>query len=386
MIVIITDAAPSANSSTSREVQDFIDVCKLNGSPISVIHPSKSHEDFYLDVNYSITCKPIFYKSNNLILRLISEVLIALVLSIKILIRRRLTLNVTKILFISPSIFIVFPSVILKKITKSHLYLILRDMFPYWLVDIGKLNEGSIVFKLFKKIADFQMNSSSFIGVESNNSLDFFLKKYPQHSGKAEILWNWMTTEKVFDMPIKDGAPTKVIYAGSLGEAQGVDSFLALLKHWQKRSDIELHMVGRGIGIKKLINFSIVNNINNFYIHSEVESKNFDNFISQYDIGLFFLRHDLNASNIPGKFMSYVMNGLPVLGVINPKNELIYLVNSNELGYLDSSGSVRNFLNGADAMIKKYQDKFFSREKIQEKASIYFSTQHTYQKIMRLEK
>jgi glycosyltransferase involved in cell wall biosynthesis len=305
----------------------------------------------------------------------------ALILSIKILSARRSAFTVSKILFISPSVFMVFPSVILKKITKAQIYLILRDMFPFWLVDIGRLNGESIVFKFLKKIADFQMNSSNFIGVESNNSLHFFLKMYPQYSNKAEVLWNWITTKKVRDIPIRNGEPIKVVYAGSLGEAQGVDNFLELMRHWQKRSDVELHMVGRGTGVKKLINFLTANDIKNFYIHSEVDVKNFDNFISQYDIGLFFLRHDLNASNIPGKFMSYVMNGLPILGAVNPNNELVNLVKLNELGYLDSSGSVENFLNGADAMITKYQEKLFSKEKIQTRSSIYFSTQNAYKKV-----
>lgn len=384
MIILITDAAPSANSSTSREIQDFIDICKANGLSIAVIYPAKNYKDRYIGLDYSVTCKPIFYKSSNLILRLISEVLIALVLSIKIFIKGSPKLTVSKILYISPSIFNIFPAVILKKLTRAELYLILRDMFPYWLVDIGKLNANGLIFKIFKKIANFQMSSSNFIGVESNNSLSIFLEKYPQYSCKTEILWNWITTKKVNDIPIKDGVPIKVIYTGSLGEAQGVEIFLALMKHWKERSDIELHMVGRGVGVRELIDFSIANNVKNFYTHSQVDSKAFDNYLSEYDIGLFFLRHDLNASNIPGKFMGYVMNGLPVLGAVNPNNELISFVNLNELGYLDSSGKISNFLNGADEIIKKYQGNGFSRVKIQKRSSRYFSTQNAYEKIMRL--
>lgn len=332
MIALITDAAPSANSSTSREVQDFTDICKVNFCPIVLIYPSKDVEDKYIGAHHSITCRPIFYKSNNVFLRFISEAFIALMISIKITLAPQTNLNISKIIFISPSIFNIFPSLILKYRTKADLYLMLRDMFPFWLVDIGKIKDGSLIFAFLKVFADFQMNSSTYIGVESRKSLNFFLEKYPQHFQKTEVLWNWMTTKKVKDREFVNREPIRVIYAGSIGEAQGVDNFIALLNHWKDRKDIEIHILGRGIGVKKLLLFSKDRGIKNLFTHEPIDVMRFDEFLLNYDIGLFFLRHDLMASNIPGKFMSYVMNGLPVLGSVNPGNELTSFVIQNGLG------------------------------------------------------
>lgn len=382
MIVLITDAAPSAKSSTSREVQDFVDICNLNSTPISVIYPSKNNEDIYMGVEYSITCQPIFYKSNNLIFRLISEVLMALMLSIKILVKGTFRTNISKIIYISPSIFNIVPALLLKKITRVDIYLILRDMFPFWLVDIGKLNSKSITFKLLKMIADLQMSASNYIGVESKSSLNVFLKKYPMYESKTEILWNWITTKKVKDIVVKESMPIRVVYAGSLGEAQGIDHFIALIQYWKNRADIEIHILGRGVGIKKLINYAVAHNIKNFYINDQVELNEFDDFLSNFNIGLLFLNYDLKSSNIPGKFMSYVMNGLPVLGAVNPGNDLISFVRLNELGYLDSSGSENNFLDSADNMIREYKANKFSRKNIQNSSVEYFSTQKAYEKII----
>jgi glycosyltransferase involved in cell wall biosynthesis len=383
MIALITDAAPSANSSTSREVQDFTDICKANNCQIVLIYPSKDREDKYMGGSFSITCRPIFYKSNNLFLRLISEVYIALMISIKIMLIDRSKLRVSKVIFISPSIFNIFPSVIFKKMSRADLYLVLRDMFPFWMVDIGKIKEGSIAFLIFKKLADLQMKSSTFIGVESKNSLNFFLEKYPEYTNKTEILWNWISTKKKQDSEFINRKIIKVIYAGSIGEAQGVSNFIALVNHWKHRNDIEVHIFGRGVGLRSLQLFAKNQDVNNLFVHQQVAGKIFDECLKEYDVGLFFLRHDLRASNIPGKFMSYVMNGLPVLGSVNPENELISFVALNGLGYLDSSGVEKNFLDYADMIINDVKSKKFSSQIIQMRSLRYFSTQRAFEQIMK---
>ena len=382
-MILVTDAAPSVNSSTSREVADFVQECNKGKCPIVLVHPAQKTSDKYVGVDYSITCRPVFYKSSNLYLRLLSELFISLSLVVKVVFTSKKILRSKKIVYISPSIFNLLPSLVLRKKSKSGIYLMLRDMFPYWLVDADLLKEQSVYFKLFKKVADFQMRACDVIGVESGKSLEFFLEKYPECINKTEILRNWITTKEIQNDGRYEKSQIRLIYAGSIGEAQGVDNFTALLMHWKERTDVEIHISGRGSQIRYLVNFADENDIGNFYVHEQVESAKFDDFLRQYDVGLFFLRHDLHASNIPGKFMSYVMNGLPVLGAVNPENELVTFVTENNLGYLDWSGANENFIDCADRMVLDFIDNKFSKKTIQKCSSEHFSTAKAFEQISR---
>lgn len=378
-LVLITDASPSINSSTSREVFDLVNEFKQQNHSLFLIYPCVNHIDRYSSDDESITCRPIFYKSKNLKLRFVSEIYISLCLSIKILFYRK-KIKTKNILCISPSIFLVFPSLLLKKINRGFLYLMLRDMFPCWLADAGIIKKESLIFIFLKKIADLQMRSADRIGVESEKSKSIFLDRYPSCIRKAEVLLNWITTA-----PVKRRSTgktkLKLIYAGSIGQAQGVKFFKALLMHLRNNNQVDICLVGRGNRLNEIQNFVIDNSISNFQLLPQVASKNFDDFLRGFDIGLFFLNPDLRASNIPGKFMSYVMNGLPVLGAVNQDNELISMVSENRLGYLDSSGKVDKFLYFSDILISEVREGKFDSVAIRERSSEFFSTQNAVKQL-----
>ena len=57
----------------------------------------------------------------------------------------------------------------------------------------------------------------------------------------------------------------------------------------------------------------------------------------QCDIGLITLNLDHSTHNIPGKFISYLLSGLPVVAITNQGNDLIEIINKNSLGVAFSS-------------------------------------------------
>lgn len=383
MLALITDAAPSANSSTAREVVDLVRLCEEKKVPLLLIHPSRSPEDVFSQNALRINCNPPFYKSKNNILRLVSELYTALFFSLKILITPKNKLNLSIIALISPSVFNFMAAAALKKKTNAPIYLILRDMFPFWLIDANVLKENGVVFKFLKYFADRQMMSADYIGVESQKSLEIFSNYYPLYKNKAEILWNWYTPLQVQVDSRRRKDLVKLIYAGSIGYAQGLEHFLALIEHWKNRSDVEVHFAGRGKYLENIISYRSKNNIINFYVHEEVKSDLFEKFLGQFDIGLFFLNHNIEMSSIPGKFMSYVSNGIPVLGSVNKSNELISIVDENNFGILDCSGDIKKFLRSADEIINQYKGGGFSKIEIQEKSQIYFSTSRVLKQILK---
>ncbi len=374
---ILTDAAPSANSSTSREVADLIDECNAKNVVVSVYHPKLFPNDNYTEAFSRTTCRGLFYKNKRLALRFISEVSMSTSLTASILFKAGNAEKIDLLLWISPSIFNLLPAFILKKRNGAKIYLMLRDMFPYWAANIGIISRKGVVFKLLKTIADAQMSLADRIGVESSRSLEIFKSIYPQHCQKVEILRNWITVKSNTSNRAANVADRiiRIIYAGNIGLAQGVDHFIALLGFLKDKKDIEVHFVGRGNALGKLVAFSEQEKISNFYLHEPIPFAEFDSFLVNFDMGLVFLDFNIHASNIPGKAMSYLMNGLPVLGSINPGNELEIFVHENKLGCLDSSGNVNNFFSKIDCMVTNYRLGKYQSIEIKKKAEMYFSTQ-----------
>ena len=54
---------------------------------------------------------------------------------------------------------------------------------------------------------------------------------------------------------------------------------------------------------------------------------------AQCDFGLVFLDPRHQTHNIPGKFISYMQYGLPVLACINEGNDLFEIIRTNRVGH-----------------------------------------------------
>ena len=364
----------------------MIDECQSQNVSVNVYHPALFPNDTYSRAHVQTSCTGFFYKHKRLPLRFLSEVFISIFLAFTILFDSRKNAKTDVVLWISPSIFNVLPAYVLKARNGTKIYLMLRDMFPQWAANIGIISRKGLAYKFFKMVADRQMNIADRIGVESSGALEFLRSIYPQHMHKVEILRNWIVVkeckiDKVENLA--DGA-VKIIYAGNIGFAQGIDHFIGLLDFLKDRQDVEFHFVGRGEAVDDILAYVDSKGIKNFFQHDPIPFADFDQFLVNFDIGLVFLSHQIRTSNVPGKAMSYLMTGLPVLGAINPENELESFVNTNQLGQLDSSGDVDQLLVKADRMIADYRLGKYKASEIKQKSEIHFSAATALNQIVNL--
>lgn len=382
-LIIITDAAPSANSSTTREIVDICNECKRNGIATHVYAARLLPSEKYTASQNGTYLKPPFYKSQNLILRFISENILGLSLAAKYILLHKNKSDITNVLWISPSIFNIYLAVAIKITSNASIYLALRDMFPHWLVNIGRLDGRSIIYRFLNLIADFQMAISTTIGVESDKSKELFLELYPKYATKCEVLYNWMESEPLVGTEKYIRNPVRFVYAGNLGQAQGITSLQVLLEYFSNSSEVEFHFIGRGEGFLELAHLKNTLKSNNIFLHEPLPVTKIDNFIRQFHIGLVFLRSDLRASNIPGKAMGYLLNGLPVFGSVNPENDLPKIIGNNDLGYIDISGNPSMIVQSAKTVISNYRLNNYSPDSIRFKSVALFSPSTALNKIMK---
>jgi len=372
-LLIITDAAPSANSSTSREVVDLIDECNRSDVATHIYSAWAFSGDIYQKATSGRYSKTLFYKSQNFILRFISENFLGVVLALKYLMSHKNKNDITNVLWISPSVFNIYLALAVRLTTNAKIYLMLRDIFPYWLASIGRLNPHGLIYAFLNMFARFQSKIAHTVGVESDRSLEIFKRLFPADFTKCEVLHNWMSTTPLEHVKNEVDSTVKFLYAGSLGLAQGHQLLIELIQNYKNSIDVEFHMIGKGEGFTILRQLKISSQLNNLWFHEELSLDKIDSFTRKFDIGLVFLDNDLDASNIPGKAMGYMLNGLPVFGSVNPGNDLPKLLEENDLGMLDISGDVSTFLKGAKEMLQRYRKAKYSRNQIRNSSMSLFS-------------
>lgn len=214
-------------------------------------------------------------------------------------------------------------------------YLIIRDIFPDWAVDLGLMRPG-IVYRMFRMIARQQYRVADVIGVQSPGNLSYF----EGLSGKdriIEVLANWLDFPADVTCSIRvDRTPLAgrkiFVYAGNMGVAQDMGSLVDLAAMKRNRTDIGFLFVGRGSEVKRLRDRAEELGLVNVFFHDEIDPDEIPDLYRQCDAGIVALDPRHRSHNIPGKFLTYMQNGLPVFAVVNPGNDLAALVRSEAVG------------------------------------------------------
>lgn len=250
------------------------------------------------------------------------------------------------VVWYSPSIFFGPLVRALKKESNCNSYLILRDIFPEWAVDMGLMGRG-LPYLFFKAVADYQYSVADMIGVQSPGNLAYFNGASNQSKQRIEVLQNWLE-----DMPA-DGcsinlaktmlAGRKVfVYAGNMGVAQGMDILLDLADRLQSRKDIGFLFVGRGRDAKRLAKDANSRELGNVLFCDEIDPDEIPGLYAQCAVGLVALDPRHKSHNVPGKFLTYMQSGLPVLAKINAGNDLAGIIRREKVGSVCENGDVRS--------------------------------------------
>lgn len=250
------------------------------------------------------------------------------------------------VVYYSPSIF--FGSLV-KKIKKKcacKSYLILRDLFPQWAIDAGMIKEKSLITRYFRFFEWINYKNSDSLGLMSSKNLELFKSIHPKLLS-SHVLYNWASTEPYSGnlttnirnkLELKD----KVIffYGGNIGHAQDMANLIRLAKGCKEYEKAHFLFVGQGDEVSLIKGLVNEWGLNNVTILPSVSQTEFREILSVVDVGLFSLAKNHTAHNFPGKILGYMVQSLPILGSVNPGNDLQPIVNEANAG--------RVFINGED--------------------------------------
>lgn len=241
------------------------------------------------------------------------------------------------VVWYSPTIFFGRAAAWLKKKSACPSYLIIRDIFPEWAVDLGLMSRGGLVHRFFKYFERVQYEAADTIGVQSPAGLPYFAEWKKQPGRRLEVLQNWLAPAKNVGCSISIAESSLAgrrifVYAGNMGTAQGMDMVLGLAERMRNRENIGFLLVGRGSDVARLKVIVADKGLQNVLFHDEIEPREVPGLLAQCHVGLVMLDPRHKTHNVPGKFLTYMQAGLPVLARINDGNDLAELIAEEGVG------------------------------------------------------
>ena len=259
------------------------------------------------------------------------------------------------VVWYAPSI---FHGPLASALTKSSAckgYLIIRDIFPEWAVDMGLMGRG-LPYRFFDAVARYQYAVADFIGVQTPGNQSYFAEWMRKPGRRLEVLQNWL------DKPAQQRCSIRVeqtplagrkvfVYAGNMGVAQGMDILLDLAARLQSRDDVGFLFVGRGSDAQRLRTAAQTRGLSNVLFFDEVDPDEIPDLYAQCSVGLVALDPRHKSHNIPGKFLTYMQSGLPVLANVNAGNDLAGLIRSEGVGQVCESHRLEDLVQLAHTLL-----------------------------------
>lgn len=271
----------------------------------------------------------------------------------------------------------------IKKRDGALTYLMLKDIFPQNSVDLGIINEKSLIHKYFKRKEMKLYEISDFIGCMSKENRKYLLdNNFQLDDKKVEILPNTISPIKNIDESLdlnklrsKYDIPTdKVVYVygGNLGKPQGIEFLIECLEKNESNEDTFILIVGSGTEYNKLNKAFEKFNFKNSKLMNYIPKSEYDLLIKACDVGLIFLNNKFTIPNFPSRLLSYMDVGIPVISATDTSTDIGKIMEEGSFGISCLSNDVESF----NQALKTLKDKTL-REKMGKNAREFLLNNYT---------
>ena len=244
----------------------------------------------------------------------------------------------------------------------TYIYLIVRDMFPQWIIDQGLIKEKSIPAHFFRHYEKLNYDASDCIGVQSQANMEVFSAKFPDYHN-VKILRNWAATSALpseewnKEFLVENNLKDKVIffYGGNTGHAQDMENIMRLAKNLRSVSEAHFLIIGQGDEFNLIQSLKSQWKLDNVMILPSISQTEFRSILAVIDIGLFSLAYNHTAHNFPGKLLGYMVESKPILGSVNPGNDLSAKINCSNAGFVYTNGDDKLLADTAIMLVRDFK-------------------------------
>ena len=389
-LLLIADAFPPMRTSAAIHMHELAVELHRQGHRVSVLIPingvhkgvsvKRTHEYQLIEVG-ALNSKCVGY-----IRRVFAEFINPFLIFSRVKNSDALPKKFNGVIWYSPSIF--FGPLVKRFARKFECssYLILRDIFPKWALDLGLMKKG-INYFILRCVENYQYNVADVIGIQSPGNTTYFSALPISIQSKIEVLWTWISSDLIAPCSIDIAQSTLsgrkiLVYAGNMGVAQNLHSILDLAILFKNRSDVGFLFVGRGDDFDCLKTQACSAGLKNILFYPEIDPSQISTLYAQCSGGIVSLDTRHKTHNIPGKFLSYMKFGLPVLAKVNPGNDLIELISQNRVGVTIINDTVSELRDAAEKLLNMLDADEHISNRCKALAHHQFSAERAAEKIV----
>jgi glycosyltransferase involved in cell wall biosynthesis len=230
-----------------------------------------------------------------------------------------------------------FFSSLAAKLIKARFIYFCMDLHP----EVGKISKdfsNPILYTILKKIDNWSCSKANPVVVQSLDMKNSLLLRKGSSKFKIEIINNFSVpnedSDKLFNEINFNSSDKKlmIIFAGNIGRFQALEKIIEAMVFLKNRRDIELIIIGDGNAKADLASRIKKTNVNVRLIDQQ-SVKVVKEMINKADIGLVSLSPNIYKYGYPGKIMTYLEQGKPIIAVLEKESEIVKLMEHENYGF-----------------------------------------------------
>ena len=248
------------------------------------------------------------------------------------------------ILMATPPITLAGVVAYIKKRDGAKFYLLLKDIWPQGIADLGAISRSGPVYRYFRAKEKTLYALADRIGCMSPANVDYVLRHNPKiDPQRVEVCPNseepdfWtVSPEEASAIRGKYGIPQgrKVfLYGGNLGRPQDIPFVIECLRAAAGVPDAFFVICGSGTEYSKLLTFAETEKPANLLLFSGLPRADYDQLVRSCHVGLLFLDHRFTIPNFPSRLLSYLQAGLPVIACTDSATDIGEVAQAGGFGW-----------------------------------------------------
>lgn len=248
------------------------------------------------------------------------------------------------ILMATPPITLAGVVAYIKKRDGAKFYLLLKDIWPQGIADLGAISQSGPVYRYFRAKEKKLYALADQIGCMSPANVKYVLRHNPAlEPQQVEVCPNseepdfWtVSPEEASAIRAKYGIPQgrKIfLYGGNLGRPQNIPFVIECLRAAVHVPDAFFVICGSGTEYGKLQTFVEAEKYSNFLLLSGLPRADYDKLVRSCHVGLLFLDHRFTIPNFPSRLLSYLQAGLPVIACTDPATDIGDIAQAGGFGW-----------------------------------------------------
>ena len=215
----------------------------------------------------------------------------------------------------------------------------IQDIFPDSLVASGLTRQGSLLWRLGRRISNYAYkNADRIITIDATLKQNIIEKGVPKE--KIEVIPNWIDTNavypinrdknKLFEEYSIDRNKFIVLYAGNMGASQGTMVIAQAAAKLREFSDIYFVIFGDGTEKENVISES--KNLNNISVYGLLPVERVSEVYSLGNVALITCKKGVGKSSVPSKLWSIMACNTPIIASFDTDSTLAETIKEASAG------------------------------------------------------